>query len=437
MKKLLLGLSTLLVATTALATTLKTIEVKTLPNFKRVSLGLTGKFNYHYMALTKPNRLVIDFADAGLAVKPKALQYHGQLIKSIRASHNAKRTRIVLDLKQQLYPVIYAVKPYHLYVDLYTSRLRRAKKVVATQEPVLTIKDLKKKAVYRPAVMVIDPGHGGKDPGATGPNGIHEKNVVLAISKDLDHDLKQFATIKVDMTRHGDYFVTLRGRLEVARRDKANLFMAIHADSFTNDKARGASVFALSLHGATSEAARWLVNSENHAVLAGASFDSRSHAVQSVLLNLSQSATIQDSLIYGADVVHQLAKVTDMHSHHVDQAPFVVLKSPDIPSLLVETGFISNPFEEHRLNTPSYQHKLAHALMLGILNYLYQYPPHDTLIALQQHGRLTVKVKPGESLGVIAEHYWLTVARLREANHLHSNKLKVGQTLKVPPAKIG
>ncbi len=436
MKKWFIGLLFFAVLiTTGYAATLTHIEVKNLAHFKRINLILTGKFNYHYEELAKPNRLVIDFSHANLGKEAVRFNYHDSLIRSIYPQKVKKHLRVTINLDKHLYPIIYPVKPHQLYIDLYDSRLKRAKKVVSTQAPVITIADLTKTAVYRRAVVVIDPGHCGKDPGATGPNGIHEKNVVLAIAKDLRAYLRPFATVKVDMTRTGDYFVTLRGRLEIARRDKANLFMAIHADAFTNDTARGASVFALSLHGATSEAARWLANSENHALLGGAGFDTHSRAVQSVLLNLAQSATIQDSLIYGADVVHQLEKVTDMHSYHVDQAPFVVLKSPDIPSLLVETGFISNPFEEHRLNTPSYQHKLAHALMLGIMDYLYQYPPHDTLVALQQQGRLHITVKRGEALGEIAKHYWISVARLRAVNHLSSSALKAGQQLKIPPAR--
>jgi N-acetylmuramoyl-L-alanine amidase len=249
-------------------------------------------------------------------------------------------------------------------------------------KPYLSVNKMKP-AKPRLAIVVIDPGHGGKDPGATGPKGIHEKNVVLSVAKDLRADLKKVPTIGVDMTRTTDHFVTLRGRLRKARRDKASVFVAIHADSFYKQTARGASVFALSDHGASSEAARWLANSENHAALGGTTFKNHSRAVKSVLLDLSQAATIKDSLILGQDVYQSLKHVTDMHSYHVEQAPFVVLKSPDIPSLLVEIGFISNPFEEKRLNSVAYQHKIAAALEKGIVKYLYQHPPRGSLIALR------------------------------------------------------
>lgn len=229
----------------------------------------------------------------------------------------------------------------------------------------------------RQAIIVIDPGHGGKDPGATGPQGVHEKNVVLAICKDLQADLQKNRSVKVYMTRSGNYFVTLAGRLKTARKDKADLFIAVHADSFPDKTAHGASVFALSEHGATTAAARWLADSENRSVLGGAQFKNQSKVVQSVLLSLSLNATIEDSLVFGSDVIRQLKSVTNLHSRHVDQAPFMVLKNPDIPSILVETGFISNAAEEQRLNNPQYQQKVALALANGIMQYLKQNPPQN------------------------------------------------------------
>jgi N-acetylmuramoyl-L-alanine amidase len=300
----------------------------------------------------------------------------------------------------------------------------------------LSVKQLNKHQHLHRAVVVIDPGHGGKDPGATGPAGIHEKNVVLAMGLDLRQDLRQFPLVKVDMTRDGDYFVTLWNRLKIAREDHANVFLAIHADAYITPKARGASVFALSQHGATSAAARWIANSENHSSLGGAEFAHQQRSLQDVLLNLSQAVTIRDSLQFGYDVVHALEKVTLMHSKRVDQAPFVVLKSPDIPSLLVETGFISNPIGERLLNNPVHQHKVAHALMEGIMTYLYEAPPHDTYIAQQQAGKYWINVKPGQVLNRIAREYRVTVKAIKRFNHLKSDRLIAGQMLRIPPSRM-
>lgn len=294
-----------------------------------------------------------------------------------------------------------------------------------------------KQSQTQPAMVVIDPGHGGKDPGATGPKGIHEKNVVLAISHDIQKDLNHHPTVKLHLTRDSDHFVTLRGRLHIARKYHANVFAAIHADAFYQASAHGASVYTLSQHGATSEAARWLAHSENYAVLGGAHFKGHNHQLQSLLLNLSQKATIASSVKLGQQVLHQLAHTTDLHGHQVEQAPFVVLKSPDIPSILIETGFISNRQEEKRLNSSNYQHKIAHAIAHGILHYLYQHPPHNSLVARQQRGQLKAHVHKGESLSAIAQDYLTTVHKLRKLNPQLSSPLQAGQTLSIPPASIG
>lgn len=236
----------------------------------------------------------------------------------------------------------------------------------------------------RNAVIVIDPGHGGKDPGASGSGGIDEKNVVLAIAKDLDVDLKKEPHITPELTRHGDYFVTLRGRLRLARKGRADLFMAIHADAYSDNYAHGASVFALSEQGASSEAARWLAQKENYSELGGVDLADKSYELRSVLIDLSQTASISESLQYGWSIVNALRQNhMTLHRGTVEQAPFVVLKSPDIPSLLIETGFISNQQEELNLNNPDYQQKLAEALAEGVVSYLKHYPPPGTWFALQ------------------------------------------------------
>ena len=274
------------------------------------------------------------------------------------------------------------------------------------------------KVVYQKSVVVIDPGHGGKDPGASGQEGVHEKNVVLAVSQYVQNDLSHYAGIQPVMTRQGDYFVTLRGRLQAARQSHGDVFVAIHADSYLNNRAQGASVFVLSEHGASSEAARWLAKNENDAVLGGAKFNTNNRVVQSVLLNLSQTATIADSFKLGRNVMNQLKQETSLHTGKVEEAPFMVLKSPDIPSILVEIGFISNRHEEKNLKSPAFQAAVASAIAQGIVSYLYKNPPHDSIIENQQAGRLTITTTSKQSLTALAKSYNLSLDKLREANQL-------------------
>lgn len=238
----------------------------------------------------------------------------------------------------------------------------------------------------RPVIIVIDAGHGGHDPGATGPHGIHEKNVVLAIARDLQELVDQQQGMHAIMTRDGDYYVGLRDRLALARKDKGDMFIAIHADAAPefSGEATGASVYALSLHGASSEAARWIAEKENYSELGGIDLDNipdEDNMLRSVLIDLSQTATISDSLILGRSVLHQLAGLSPLHHDVVEQAPFMVLKSPDIPSILVETGFITTPYEEQHLQDPIYQHALAQAMLIGIKNYFNHFAPPGTWLA--------------------------------------------------------
>jgi len=221
--------------------------------------------------------------------------------------------------------------------------------------------------------IAIDAGHGGHDTGAIGQGGELEKTVVLEIAKKLALAINRQPGMKAVLTRHGDYFIPLRGRLQAARRAKADLFIAIHADGFFNAQAKGASVYALSEHGATSEAARWLAKKENYSELGGVELNAlkdHSPELRSVLIDMAQAATIGDSLKAGNKVLSQLNAISVLHYKRVEQAPFMVLKSPDIPSILVETGFISNPIEARRLMAAAYQEHLAQAIKTGIQNYI-------------------------------------------------------------------
>jgi len=242
----------------------------------------------------------------------------------------------------------------------------------------------------RNVIIVIDPGHGGKDPGASGPRGTHEKNIVLAISKQLQRIINQQPGFKAVLTRKSDYYISLRRRLRIARQYHADMFIAIHADAYRNREAHGASVYALSRRGATGEAARWLARRENQSeLMGGVELSNKDNLLKSVLINLSQTATIHASLLIGEDLIKSLDQIASLHHRRVEQAAFVVLKSPDIPSLLVETGFLSNPYEERRLRSSAYRQRLALAIMQGIRRYFKRQPPRGTWLAYwRDHPRI-------------------------------------------------
>jgi N-acetylmuramoyl-L-alanine amidase len=251
----------------------------------------------------------------------------------------------------------------------------------APPKPKVVLKQSKFRS--RRIVIVIDPGHGGKDPGARSRDGLREKDVVLMISQELYKLLNRERGFKAVLTRNRDYFIPLRYRLKIARDAKADMFVAIHADAFKTTS-RGASVYALSERGATSEAARWLAERENQSELIGGNHNAvLDQTLRSVLIDLSQTATISASLSIGASMLHYLGRISPLHYRKVEQAAFVVLKSPDIPSVLVETGFITNPYEARLLNNPHYRKQLALAIMYGIKNYYMHHPLPGTVFAVE------------------------------------------------------
>jgi N-acetylmuramoyl-L-alanine amidase len=279
----------------------------------------------------------------------------------------------------------------------------------------------------RDVVVAIDAGHGGEDPGAKGHRGTREKDIVLAIARKLEKLVNAEPGMRAVMIRDGDYYLSLRKRIKKARKQRADLFISIHADAFHNPKARGSSVYVLSKRGASSEAAKWLANSENQAdLIGGVSLDDKDDLLASVLLDLSQTATIEASLDVGSSILGGLKQIGKVHKHRVQQAGFVVLKSPDIPSVLVETAFISNPTEEKRLRTSSYQRKMARAMMRGIRNYFNRYPPEGTQLA-RRH-----TIQRGDTLSEIAARYQVTLDHLRKVNSLTGDRLTVGSTIKIP-----
>jgi N-acetylmuramoyl-L-alanine amidase len=287
----------------------------------------------------------------------------------------------------------------------------------------------------RDVIVVLDAGHGGKDPGAKGPRKSHEKNVVLAITLKLKQLIDRQPGMHAVLTRSGDYYVGLRQRLDMARKYNGDIFVSIHADAFNNPHSSGASVFALSQGGATSEAARWIAEKENYSELGGVNLgdlDDSNGVVRSVLIDLSQTATINSSLQMGGGVLNQISHVTRLHHHKVEQARFMVLKSPDTPSILVETGFISNPVEESNLTNQGYQSRLSQAIFTGIKDYFWANPPHGTRIEAMASARVH-RVSRGEKLPDIAARFGVSTQALLAANHLSPHaSLSPGQKLTIP-----
>lgn len=391
-------------------------SVRTWPaqDYTRLTIESRLAISHNMFNLSNPNRLVIDLekVELGNALKElgKLIGNDDPYIKSVRVGRfKPGIVRLVLDLKTEVNPQLFVLKPvaeygYRLVLDVYpahpvdplmalleqpkisipaegspaaTTQIAEARQQEAaslhTDTPGTSINPPTIRA--RTLIIAIDAGHGGEDPGARGRHGSREKNVTLAIARKLKELVDNEPNMRGVLIRDGDYFIPLIGRVAKARKMSADLFISIHADAFIKAKARGSSVFALSEHGATSTAARWLAKKENEAdLIGGVNIAVKDPYLARTLLDLSQTATISDSMKLAKHVLNELGDINDLHRGRVEQAGFAVLKSPDMPSILVETAFISNPSEERRLNDDNYQRKLANAILGGIKSYFAQNP---------------------------------------------------------------
>ncbi|AOY87038.1 N-acetylmuramoyl-L-alanine amidase [Marinobacter salinus] len=414
------------------------VRVWPAPDHTRLVLDTEGKVDHNIFALEGPARLVIDLKNTKLKADFENLDLSGSPIRRIRsAPRNGNDLRVVLDLKNDIKPRSFQLEPndqygHRLVVDLIDesgSRLEKAGKPTVTQDS----------AGKRDVVVVIDAGHGGEDPGATGPRGTREKDVVLRMAKTLAKLINDQSGYSAKLTRTGDYYIGLRNRTLLARKYNADLFISVHADAFRTPQPKGASVFALSQRGATSETARWLAQSENRSDLTGGvSLDGRDDMLAGVLLDLSMTASINASLGVGGSVLGKLGRVTELHKSGVEQAAFVVLKSPDIPSILVEAGFISNPQEEKNLSTEWYRNKIAKAIMQGVDQHFRKTPPPGTLLAWQKQQRQGgnvvshYRIRRGDTLSAVARENQTTVSELMQYNGLRDDRVMVGQTIRIP-----
>jgi N-acetylmuramoyl-L-alanine amidase len=347
------------------------------PDSTRVVLDLSGSTQHNLQVLRNPDRVVLDVAGARLAGGAHAVPAGVGAVKQVRmARQPSGELRVVLDLARPIQAKSFLAMPndrygYRLVIDLGTGPSGETPVKVEHAPP-----------HARDLIIAVDAGHGGEDPGAIGKYGTREKDVVLAIARELALKISAEPGMKAVLTRSGDYFVPLRDRMRRARAQQADLFVSIHADSIRDRRVDGSSVYILSQRGATDEASRWLAERENASdLIGGVSLDDKDDVLASVLLDLSQSASLSASQIAAERVLHQLNRVGEVRKPLVQQARFMVLKSPDIPSMLVETAYISNPQEELRLRGQAHQAKLAAAIHQGVHDYFYANPPAGTRVA--------------------------------------------------------
>lgn len=422
----------------------------------RVVFELRGNPQYHFFTLRNPSRLVVDFSDtvaSGSIAQPPG--DHPLAVEVRSARRNTADYRVVVELNNDVLATpVTANNGHGLRLQFDLAELKSAPHKTSAKKTSKAAKKPQVKAVKldgRDIIVAIDAGHGGKDVGAQGSHGTREKDVVLAIAKRLEAAVNRQPGMKAVMIRDGDYFVKLSQRVRKAREAKADLFVSIHADAFDDPSANGASVYTLANKGASSRMAQYLANSENASDRAGGVTDIQDDTLASVLMDLSNKAAKEASQHIGNKVLRNIKTVGHLHRSNVQKAGFVVLKSP-IPSILVETAFISNPEEERRLNSSVYQDKMAAALFKGIEAHFKRYAPANTLFAqLQKAGKSRLKVASrnsnktlvdsqqtkhvisrGDTLSSIARQYGVSMREIRSVNGMQNVTVKIGQVLQIP-----
>ncbi|MCZ2420156.1 MAG: N-acetylmuramoyl-L-alanine amidase [Burkholderiales bacterium] len=377
------------------ATNILAVRIWPARDYTRVTLEYREPIAFTHQIVKNPERLVVDLEgvefNSVLQSLPNKISETDPYIRLIRAGRNRPGVvRLVIELKAEIQPQVFMLKPvgeygHRLVLDLYPTvaedpLLALLEKLEAQPEKGPAKAPAKETGpqpeITRMVTIVLDPGHGGEDPGAIGRGGSYEKHVTLEVARRLKAKIDAEPNMRSMLTRDGDFFIPLHQRVQKARRVQADLFVSVHADAFIKPTARGSSVFVLSENGASSSAARWLAQRENAAdLIGGVNLDVKDPHLARTLLDLSQTATLNDSLKLGKSVLGELGGVNTLHKGQVEQAGFAVLKAPDIPSILIETAFISNPDEERRLNDEAYQEKMAEAILKGIKGYFAKNPP--------------------------------------------------------------
>ncbi len=407
------------------------VRVWPAPENTRVVFDLSNEASYSYFSLSNPERLVIDFEYSKNDVDLSALAKNDSRVIRIRTSKPKHKngTRLVLELANKYQLAVFPLAPAGQYgnrlvVDLY-DKINVAKAIV---EPVNSTRDI---------VIGIDAGHGGEDPGSIGPKGTYEKRVTLAIAKRLQHLIDQEKGLKAVMIRSGDYYVPVGRRSEIARKNQVDFMVSIHADAFYTPQPRGASVWVVSNRRVESELAKWLRNREKNSELLGGGGgvikNTTDENLAITLADMSKEHSLEVSMAMAYNIQNQLKKITKMHKSAPQHGNFGVLKASDYPSLLVETGFISNHAEERNLLSGAHQQKLATAIFKGVQGYFLEHPPMGSYYAKMSYKKH--KVAKGESLSVLAQRYNVSVNQLKSVNNMASNTVRIGQTLKIPRAE--
>ncbi|MEM9100858.1 MAG: N-acetylmuramoyl-L-alanine amidase [Pseudomonadota bacterium] len=420
---------------TLVAAEIKGVRLWQSPESTRVVFDLSSPVQYKLYPLESPERIVIDFSESNMPINLDSLNLAKSVVGKIRtasAGKNKSQTRVVLDLKRKMRPNSFALEPFKQYghrlvIDLFELNKKLPEKSRPKKQLVNKKRDI---------VVAIDPGHGGEDPGAIGATGTHEKIITLAVSKRLKKLIDKEPGMRAVLTRTGDYFIRLRKRQEIARKHKADLFVSIHADSFPDKRAKGASVWVVSNKGARSEVGRWLEQKESASDLLGGveQISDKDPVLAELLLELSMDYSVGESFGVAQSVIKSMAPyVYKVHRKTVQEAGFVVLKAPDITSILIEGAFISNPKEEKLLKTASYQQKLAKGIFKGIKQYYRVNPPEGTLYAelVKSRGKQHT-IQKGETLSHLAKKFGTTVNAIRDENRLKNDRVFEGQTITIP-----
>ena len=431
------------------ANTLEGVRVWPSPDETRIVIDLNSEANYSYFTLSSPSRLVVDLKNTNVKAKLPLNVKDSNVLSKIRKSSPPSKgtTRLVFELKHSVEATLFKLAPtpggqygHRLVMDLPHASGSKPTQSKSVKPSTPIINSTMNHIVGNGEIIIaIDAGHGGEDPGSIGPTRKYEKHATLAISKKVVAQINAQPGMRAVMTRGGDYFVNLNKRTEIARKNNAHLLVSIHADSFRSPQPRGGSVFVLNTRRANTEIGRWVEKHEKQSELLGGAGDvlaknSNDRNVSQTLLDLQFSHSQKEGYKLATDVLAEMGKVIKLHKKAPVNASLAVLKSPDIPSILIETGFISNPIEEKQLFQRGHQDKIARAISKAIISYLNDNPPQGTLLAAQDQ-QSRHKVKSGESLSLIAKKYGTTTAKLKSANKLKSTSLAVGQVLVIPSVK--
>jgi N-acetylmuramoyl-L-alanine amidase len=415
------------VANAAAATNVKDIRLSSHDGYLRLVFDLDKSVDHSVFTLNKPERIVLDLKNTKMVHGMVDRVGANSMIRRIRSGvQNNDDLRVVFDLQHEVKPRSFLLGPsaksgHRLVLDLHTEKANAA----------VTKKTDSKEKKLRDVIIAIDAGHGGRDPGATGKKGTKEKTVTLQMAQRLQKKINQQKGMKAVLTRKNDRYMRLRDRIHKARDYHADMMISLHADSFPDPRARGSSVYALSVDGATSETAKLLAEKENAAdmLFGDVNLAVEDEMVKEVLFDLSLTGNIQSSLDIGDEILQQIKHVNRVHKKQVQQAGFAVLKAPNIPSILLEAAFISNPREEKNLKSSAHQKKVANAVSKGVANYFARKAPPGTWLSASA---AEYKVRSGDTLDSIAKKYKTSIENLRARNAMYTSNLNAGQVLKIP-----